>query len=356
MEEGGLQDLENILITADALYPMDFGEAGFTSFQGGVDWVKAFGQFPQIDPVEPVPGWYVGKIHSHHTMGSFHSGTDKGDLYEAAPHLPMYLSLVCNYAMEMDCELAIAMEREEDILTKIRVKLKGMTDFKEEVEEKKVTSNDNRHTFVMKCVPVFLQEGWMITQTRYLANKPKATTYGGTSYGRSYGSPHWQQGQQEGKKEEKEDRDEWYDQIYGPSRGREKEKEGEKKEEGIALKHVPKPGSIEYTIWNRMLESVNELISLGTLDYFMVPAAAIHKLSDDLSVAERLDYMKSLKLYYSKIWFKQVYSKVDGASNMNVLAALEHFFQAHKNVWIVSQCIIPTLNELKTEHDVIRAL
>lgn len=350
MEEGGLNDLDNILITADSLYPMDFGEAAFTSFQGGVDWVKAFGQFPQIDPIEPVPGWYVGKIHSHHGMGSFHSGTDKGDLYETAPHLPMYLSLVVNYAMELDCELAIAMEREEDILTKTRIKLKGMTEFKEEVEEKKVNSTENRHTFVMKCQPVYLQEGWIIEQTRYLANKPKATpSYGGTSYGKPYGSK---------REEDEKDWDEYYERVYGPSKGGEKKQKEDKilQQEGTALKHVPKPGSIEFAIWNKMLETVLDLATLGTMDYFMVPAQGLRKLSDDLSVADSQDYKKAFKLYYSKMWLKQVYSKVDGASNINVLAALENFFDAHKSIWVVRECIIPTINELKTEHDIIRAL
>ena len=350
MEEGGLNDLEHIQITADSLYPMDFGEAGFTSFEGGNDWIKAFTQFPVIDPIEPVAGWYVGKIHSHHTMGSFHSGTDKGDLYETAPHLPMYLSLVVNYAMELDCELAIAMEREEDIMTKTRVRLKGMAEFEEKVEEKKMMAGENRHTFVMKCQPVYLQEGWMIEQTRYLASKPKASTtygYGGTSYGKTSG------------RQENERYDDWHDRVYGPSKDqgkKEEDKEGKVLQEGTALKHVPKPGSVEFTVWNKMLEEINDLTSLGTLDYFIVPAQALRKLSDDLPLYNQKDYQKAFKLYYSKVWFDRVYKKVDGASNVNVLAALEQFFEAHHNTWIAGQCIKPIINELKTEHDIIRAL
>lgn len=61
--KGSIEDLQNLEIIAHAVYPMDFGDATFTSFEGNDDWLKAFAQYPQVDPMNPTPGWYVGKIH-----------------------------------------------------------------------------------------------------------------------------------------------------------------------------------------------------------------------------------------------------------------------------------------------------
>lgn len=62
---GGVNDLENINIKAHAIFPMDIGEAAFTSFEDPEDWVKCFTQFPQVDPHkrEVNSNWYLGKVH-----------------------------------------------------------------------------------------------------------------------------------------------------------------------------------------------------------------------------------------------------------------------------------------------------
>lgn len=63
MVKGSLEDLTDVEIRAEGLFPMDFGDASFTSFEGDENWLKAFAQYPQIDPMNPTPGWYAGKIH-----------------------------------------------------------------------------------------------------------------------------------------------------------------------------------------------------------------------------------------------------------------------------------------------------
>lgn len=73
VREGSINDLmtdkeADMEIWADALFPMDYGDTTFTSFEGNENYLKAFEQYPEIDPFDPKPGWYLGKIHSHHSM------------------------------------------------------------------------------------------------------------------------------------------------------------------------------------------------------------------------------------------------------------------------------------------------
>jgi len=70
IEEGNIEEfskLENpkaeLELRAVGLYPMDFGDATFTSFEGDEKWLKAFSVYPQVDPIKPEPGYYIGKIH-----------------------------------------------------------------------------------------------------------------------------------------------------------------------------------------------------------------------------------------------------------------------------------------------------
>ncbi len=154
LTEGSIDDLmtENeskIELWAHGLYPMDYGDATFTSFEGNESWLKAFEKYPEIDPFNPTPGWYVGKIHSHHSMSTFHSGTDKKDLYDTAPKLPIFLSLIVNYACTTDCELAIAIEKEQKVLTKSSWKLKTWKSHQKQKNELKTVKVQD--TYVVKC-------------------------------------------------------------------------------------------------------------------------------------------------------------------------------------------------------------
>ena len=67
-----LNEQDNLELTCEDLFPMDFGDATFTSFEAGVDYIKFFELYPQVDPTREDKGnsYYYGKVHSHQAMSS----------------------------------------------------------------------------------------------------------------------------------------------------------------------------------------------------------------------------------------------------------------------------------------------
>ena len=158
---GGLKNLKSIQLETVGIYPMDYGTSTFTSFVGGEDWIKAFEVYPEIDPHDPQPGYYIGKIHSHNTMGVFHSQVDMDDLRENASKLPMFLSLIVNYACDAHCLLAIAAETK--VVTKTSWRLKFENKYRTET---KVHSPDK--LLLIECNTGLSVDSWLLEQGNYL--------------------------------------------------------------------------------------------------------------------------------------------------------------------------------------------
>ena len=298
LEKGGLDDLANIEIRAEAVFPMDYGDATFTSFEGNEDWIKCFEQFPQIDPIKRQEGWYCSKIHSHHSMSVFHSGTDKNDLYETAPKLPMFLSLIVNYKCETDCELAIAVEMEEELTSKTKYKLKGWKEAKEKEEK---TSKNEKLTYVMKCEVFYEQEQWMIDQCKYLSTKSKPV----------------------------------------PNNLRtlvDKDKKKEVNKDStvvIVRKHIR----------DKTFDNLADLVSLGESEG--VPLRTLlGSVNDAIEVNQRETYKKALKVYFLDYWYHSHFYSIN-VDEQEVLDAILDLMKLQEG-WIVV-VIKEAINELKTE-------
>lgn len=298
VEKGGIDDLANLEIRAEGLFPMDFGDATFTSFEGDHSWLECFRIYPQVDPMKPEPGWYIGKLHDHPNFSVFHSGTDKNDLYETAPKFPMFLSLIVNYATETDCELAIAVEMEEELTSKTKYKLKGWKEAKEKEEK---TSKNEKLTYVMKCEVFYEQEQWMIDQCKYLSTKSKPVPNNIRTL---------------------VDKD--------------KKKEATKDDTVVIVrKHIR----------DKTLDNLADLVSLGESEG--VPLRTLlGSVNDAIEVNQRETYKKALKVYFLDYWYHSHFYSVN-VDEKEVLNAILDLMKLQEG-WIVV-VIKETINELKTE-------
>lgn len=304
---GSINDLDNLEIEAEGLFPMDYGDATFTSFEGGEDWLKCFYQYPQINPISPEPGWYLGKIHSHHNMDVFHSPTDKGDLYENAPKLPMFLSMIVNYKMEVDCELAIAMEVKETMLQRVTYKLKGWNKKKNKGKMEKAVQNRNM-VYLFKCEVFYIApdvDEWLVEQCEYLKNKVKPIIHTSSYHGSGYKpSTHY------------------IDTNVGKD------------------SKVP---TVRKFVKERIIARLGDLIQLG-YDYDEITAKIVNKVDVAVPVNDRAKYIKAIKLYFVNSWYLTTFLNM----NVDEDEAIEGVLEAitFHNGWIVG-VIKQAFNELK---------
>ncbi len=308
VEEGNVEqfidpdnDKAYLELRAVAVFPMDYGTATFTSFEGNEDWLKMFEQFPQIDPINPTPGWYIGKIHSHNTMGVFHSGTDKSDLYENAPKLPMFLSLIVNYACEADCELAIAMEAEQTTLTRTVLGFKGFGKKTKKVEK---ATAAHKPVFLVKCDVVYEQETWLIEQAEALKTKKKPV----------WVTPTWDS----------------HNKTWNNGANKEL----------ITSKVAP-------AIYRTAIDSLAELITLDTASD-MAPGNAIKEVSIALMFSEVDDYKKALKYYFLEHWYDSSFM-YSNATFIDSIDAVLEFLEHHRETWAYKY-FKDAMNELKKEY------
>lgn len=299
---GSITDLENVEIKAEGLYPMDYGDSTFTSFEGDENWFKCFQQYPQIDPITPQPGWFIGKIHDHPNFGVYHSGTDTSDLYSTAPKLPMFLSLIVNYATETDCKLAIAVEVEETIVSRVKYKMKGWAAKQNKMDRKRESKNT---TYVMDCVVEYEQDEWMKEQCLLLKNKPKhiVTTYPS------------------------------YNGVGYQSLGKQKEISTSKK-------------MVRKFVLDKVADNLPDLMTLGAGANLSVKDA-VDKTNNHVTVDERADYKEAVKIYFVDTWMNRYFFTMS-TDDKEVLEAILVLLKL-QNGWIVT-ALTETINELKTEH------
>ena len=300
---GGIDDIANLIIKCHDVFPMDFGDATFTSFEGNNDWVKFFEQFPAVSPLNPSRNdkWFLAKLHSHHNMGAFHSPTDTTDLYENAPKLPFFLSLVVNYACRPFAEIAVQAISQEYVVTKSNWKLKnwklGKRDNK--VEKKHVAS-----TFVIPCDVTYEEASWFVTQLNSIKNSVKEVAT--TQYMSS--------------------------DTYKPQNNK--------------LKSTP-----------AYIKGLNNFTSLFTLgleeNKDLIPYQALTQIDQQVSVSGAEDYKKAFKQYFCTEWFDYVFGLTSTTTELEAIAAIEAFVTFHKEKWIC-KLILKTLDELKEEYKQLR--
>jgi len=99
IDSGSIEDLDNLVLEANCLYPMAIGSAGGVTFDYSAEILDAYDVFPEaVDCFE-------GTIHTHHNMGAFFSGTDLEDIKTNAPVHVMYLSLIVDFAWKPQAKL-----------------------------------------------------------------------------------------------------------------------------------------------------------------------------------------------------------------------------------------------------------
>ena len=106
--EGDVNDPENFKVHAHKLIPMDVGTSGYTEYE----YDPSDDSFDEICNAMEA-GYKLGHIHTHHSMGTFFSGTDMSELYDNAPNHNFYLSLIVDYKNHEDWCAKIAFEGEE---------------------------------------------------------------------------------------------------------------------------------------------------------------------------------------------------------------------------------------------------
>ena len=347
---GSVNDLENLEIKAHAVFPMDFGDATFTSFEASDYWLTAFSRFPQIDPLTPTPGWYLGKIHSHHNMGVFHSATDKTDLHNTAPSLPMFLSLIVNYRCQTDCELAIEIECEEKIITRLKWRLKGWA---EKIKENKIDTPASKRVYVLKCIVDYEQEDWFKSQINLLKEKNKPRVYTGSNvYPSTYSSPGYQT-----PSNIKRDESFYKNKYKGNKKQRKRDKKKNKiihsSDIGSALDHIKEYTQKTYQI---MLREASDLFTLG-MGHTLSPADALKHVDQDLSVAERASYQKGFVYYFFELWYPANFAAsptyVD-ADELEVVKAIKELLTHYGTMWIhgvLTDCLKEIEGQLEAEED-----
>lgn len=237
-------------------------------------------------------------------MNVFHSQTDKNDIYENTPKLPIFLSLIANYKTEFDCELAIAMEVEETTLQRVKWKLKGWSNSQKKIEKIK---SERKQVFLIHCDVVYEQDSWLIDQVNYLKTKPKVTTFN-TPYNTKI----------------------WDSSDVGTPPKDDKQ--------------------IQVRKWvnNKIVDNLSDLVTLGTA-YGIPTKNALDKINLAVGVAtdEKSAYKNALKLYIVDYWYDTSFYNVD--TNMHeVLQGILNLLNLH-NGWIVT-VIKEAINEFKKEY------
>lgn len=102
--KGDLDNPDTLEFEAIDMFLMDIGTPGYTSFEYGPDLVDAYDQNDALME----DGVRTAMIHSHHTMGTFFSPTDKEELEDNTPEdVDMYLSLIVNNKLTWDCKISM---------------------------------------------------------------------------------------------------------------------------------------------------------------------------------------------------------------------------------------------------------
>jgi hypothetical protein len=96
----------DVILKALAVFPMDFGSPGYTEYELGNEILDIYEVFPEADPANGTPTLRLGQIHTHHTMGSFFSGTDDSELRDNAGKYDYYLSLIVNLSGQYVAKVA----------------------------------------------------------------------------------------------------------------------------------------------------------------------------------------------------------------------------------------------------------
>lgn len=120
IESGEINDPENLVLNAEALYLMNIGSAGYTEYDFDAESLMEIMElYPKADPMleeDETKRWIMGHIHTHHNMSAFFSGTDMDELRTNAPQHKYYLSLIVNYDKKYCAKLCVTGKQEATVI------------------------------------------------------------------------------------------------------------------------------------------------------------------------------------------------------------------------------------------------
>ena len=169
--EGNLK--EGLTIIPVDIYPMDKGNGSYTEYDFTEEVFDYYDKYPDRF------GMKYGHIHSHHSMGSFFSGTDVRELVDNCVNHSYYVSLIVNNKNEMVARIAIAGER--------KIKSSSLYSFND-IRELKISipkDEDSTET-VMYYADIEIEKSIPLIVTKaneLLAPKPRFVATGGMNFG-----------------------------------------------------------------------------------------------------------------------------------------------------------------------------
>jgi len=111
--EGSITDVDHLVVTPKYIKLMDIGSKSYTEYDFGPMAIEVFDEYPEA--LTNSKNIKLGHIHSHNTMGVFFSGTDMDELTSNSPHHFMYLSVIVNNRLDVDCKIGLYCEQEVDV-------------------------------------------------------------------------------------------------------------------------------------------------------------------------------------------------------------------------------------------------
>lgn len=103
---GSIKDPNTMELHCKDIFLMDKGSQAYTEYAYSEDVVSY-----RMDNPESLD-WLIGHIHSHNTMRTFFSGTDKEELEDNSPNHNFYFSLIVNNYMDMTAKVSFVGETE----------------------------------------------------------------------------------------------------------------------------------------------------------------------------------------------------------------------------------------------------
>jgi len=332
---GNIDELEKLSIKAHAVFPMDFGNGAYTEYESSPQMLKIFEIYPQIDPVKKDPKWFIGHIHSHHNMSTFFSGTDQSELLTNVKNLPIYLSLIVNYACMPCAKIAIMTDAEESKISILHYKLRGSE--KKKKRKNRVIETSPESAYVIDCDVTFEQVSWFIDQVKVVKSIVKTVpihnsqyNYGG-GYGYGYGSG-------------------YYNDNYKPTLGFKPAGETVKKADHD-YEYMGLAGKYRATdpIYIAALNGATDLFTLGQKEGSTLSAAkALQVVNLQVKAEDKEKYQNAIKGYFVDDWFPSNYYKLDNATEEDAIDALLQLLKYNEKVWI-SAILTKALNDLKNE-------
>lgn len=104
INKGSLDNPKTLVFEAIGMWLSHIGTYGGTEYAIGTDIIDIEDEFPQV--FDSNENYFMGKIHTHHEMDSYHSATDMQDLHDQADSYPFYLSVVVNFKNKIDTKIS----------------------------------------------------------------------------------------------------------------------------------------------------------------------------------------------------------------------------------------------------------